>query len=171
MRPDDPRTENVSVIHATASLGAAITSLLISHGGALSILEDDHSIDGIVTEGDLQEHPGLIAEKHRPRWLELLFGEEKRAVVHIGADNPSFLEIRDHGVMSYAETLTLREAVDRMKKSGIRRLPMMVGDRVVGMLVGVDLLGVVGVLTSALHHLPHDAETRSSILAALHRRA
>jgi hypothetical protein len=31
--------------------------------------------------------PGLIAEKHRPRWLELLFGEEKRAIVHIGADN------------------------------------------------------------------------------------
>jgi CBS domain-containing protein len=171
MRPNIPITEDVSGVRVTASLGAAITSMLLSHAGALSIFEDDHSIVGIVTEGDLQEHPGLITERHRPRWLELLFGEEKRAVLHVGSESPSFLEIRDHGITSCAEALTLRSAVDLMKRNGIRRLPILVGDRVVGKLVGVDLLGVMAVLTSASHLLPHDASARRSILAALHSQA
>jgi CBS domain-containing protein len=171
MQVNDAMAESVRGLHATASLGEAIAAMLSSDAGALSIFEDDHSLVGIVTEGDLQEHPGLIAEKHRPLWLELLLGEEKRAVAHVGANSPSFLEIRTHGVTSCAETVTLRAAVDLMKRSNIKRLPMMVGDRVVGMLVGVDLLGVMAILTSAPHHSANHAEIRSSILAALHPRA
>ena len=167
---NDAMTERALGVSAAASVREAITSLLLSRTCALSIFEDDHSLVGIVTEGDLQEHPGLIIEKHRPRWLELLFGEEKRAAVHIGVDSPSFLEIRAHGVTSCAETMSLRAAVNLMKRNNIRRLPVMMGDRVVGMLVGVDLLGVMAVLTSAPNHSAHDDEIRSSMLAALARR-
>ena len=89
MQVKDGMIESVLGIHATESLVQATTSMLRSHVGALSVVGGDNSLVGIMTEGDLLEHRELSKQKRRPRWVEFLFGECVRAVVHLHADGPN----------------------------------------------------------------------------------
>ena len=74
------------------------------------------------------------------------------------------------GVISVAETASLRKAVDLMSRHKIKRLPVMVGDRVVGILVRADLLRTLMVLFHTSNRAPNESVIRSSMLAELDRR-
>jgi predicted transcriptional regulator len=84
-------------------------------------------------------------------------------------DSRCYVEIKTHGVATFAEAASLRGAVDIMKRNNIWRLPVMMGDRLLGFLVGANLVGALAVLTPASDHPANDANTRNSILAALDR--
>ena len=170
MRVNDALNESVRGIFATESLADAVGLMLRSHTCALSVFADDHSLVGMVIEGDLQEHHELDIEMHLPRWREILFGQRKRAVVHIHVDSRCVVEIKARGVSTSADAESLRAVVDLMKQNNIRRLPVMMGDRLVGILVGANLFGVLMVLTPTSDHPVNDANMRDSILATLDRR-
>jgi len=121
-----------------------------------------------LSEGDLRQRNEPGTQQHRPRWLKFLLGEGMRAEAHIPAHGWNVEEVMTQGAISVAENASLREAVDLMNRHKIKRLPVMVGDRVVGVLVHADL-GALTVLFPASDRVPEDAEIRSSILAELDR--
>jgi CBS domain-containing protein len=151
-------------------LAQAVTLMLRSHASALSIFADDSSIVGMVIEGDLQEHRELEIEKHRAQWKEFLFGQVKRESVHIDVDSRCFLETKTCDATTFSEVENLWAVFDFMKRNNIRRLPVMMGDRLLGILVGANLIGVLTILTPASDHPARDENTRNSILAALGHR-
>jgi CBS domain-containing protein len=57
-----------SGVTATLSIAQAIIAMLRLRAFALSVLGDDGSPIGVLSEGDLKEHLELDIEKRRPRW-------------------------------------------------------------------------------------------------------
>src|SRR5271163_849286 len=154
-------------VHASETLAQAVTLMLRSHACALSIFADDSSIVGVMIEGDLKEHREREIEKHRAQWKEFLFGQVKRMLVHINVDCRCFVETKTSAVTTFSEVENLWAVFALMKRNNIRRLPVMMGDRLLGILVGADLIGVWTLLTPASDHPASDANMRNSILAAL----
>jgi CBS domain-containing protein len=169
MQVKDAMTEGVIGVPATTSLLQAITMMLRSHISTLPVFDANDSLVGILSEGDLRQRNEPGTQQHRPRWLKFLLGEGMRAEAHIPAHGWNVEEVMTQGAISVAENASLREAVDLMNRHKIKRLPVMVGDRVVGVLVHADLLRALTVLFPASHRAPDDAEIRSSILAELNR--
>jgi len=167
MRVNDAFKGVVHGVHASETLAQAVTLMLRSHACALSIFADDSSIVGVMIEGDLQEHREREIEKHRAQWKEFLFGQVKRMLVHINVDCRCFVETKTRDVTTFSEVENLCAVFDLMKRNNIRRLPVMMGDRLLGILVGANLIGVWTVLTPASDHPARDANMRNSILAAL----
>jgi CBS domain-containing protein len=168
MQVKDAMTEGVIGVPATTSLLQAITMMLRSHISTLPVFDANDSLVGILSEGDLRQRNEPGTQQHRPRWLKFLLGEGMRAEAHIPAHGWNVEEVMTQGAISVAENASLREAVDLMNRHKIKRLPVMVGDRVVGVLVHADL-GALTVLFPASDRVPEDAEIRSSILAELDR--
>ena len=169
MQVKDAMTEGVIGVPATTSLLQAITMMLRSHISTLPVFDANDSLVGVLSEGDLRQRNEPGTQQHRPRWLKFLLGEGMRAEAHIPAHGWNVEEVMTQGAISVAENASLREAVDLMNRHKIKRLPVMVGDRVVGVLVHADLLRALTVLFPASHRAPDDAEIRSSILAELNR--
>jgi CBS domain-containing protein len=167
MQVKDAMTESVIGIHATASLLQAIATMLRSHISALPVFDANDSLVGILSEGDLLQRSEPGTQKRRPRWLKFLLGDGESAEAHIHAHGRNVEEVMTQGVIYVAETASLGEAVDLMNQHKIKRLPVMVGDRVVGILARADLLRALTVLFPASNQAPNEAEIRSSILAEL----
>lgn len=170
MQVKDAMTEGVVGIDANASLLQAIALMLRSRASALPVFDADHSLVGVLREAGLFQRSERGAQKRRPRWLKFLLGDDVRAEAHIHAHGLNVDEVITQGVISVAETASLRKAVDLMDRHKIKRLSVMVGDRVVGVLVRADLLRALMVLFLASNRASNDAGIRSSILAELDRR-
>ena len=87
--------------------------------GAVVICNDDERLQGMITDRDLAVE--VLAQGRDPQGVtagELLDGSE---VVTIGADDPIDL------------------AIDTMKQHAVRRLPVIDGDRVIGMVSQADI--------------------------------
>ena len=109
----------------------------------------------------------MEARRKRPHWLELLLSSGRLAEVYAHAHGRKVGEIMTANVESIAEDAELSEAVDRMIRHRIKRLPVLRGEAVVGVISRSDLLK--GLLTAAPNaNAPHsDAEIKAAIQAEL----
>jgi CBS domain-containing protein len=87
--------------------------------GMLPICNDEQRIDGVITDRDLAVH--VVAEGRDPSSTKVDDIRSTNEVVTIGADDP------------------VEEALETMKRHAVRRLPVIDGDRVVGMVSQADI--------------------------------
>jgi CBS domain-containing protein len=151
----------------TATLAEAIETLLRAHVSALLVFDTDHALAGVLSEGDLLRRVELGTETKRARWLEFLLGGGREAETYAHSHGRKVGEIMTPKAVTIAEDADLSEAVDLMLKRNIKRLPVLRGDQVVGIISRSDLLkGLLAALPKA--GAPHpDAEIKAAILAEL----
>src|SRR5215218_1619112 len=82
--------------------------------GAVPVCDGQGHLQGMVTDRDLVVK--VLAQGRDPRSVKVAEIADQPEVVTIGADDPA------------------EEAISTMKKYGVRRLPVIDGDRLVGML-------------------------------------
>ena len=87
--------------------------------GMLPICNDEQRIDGAITDRDLALQ--VVAEGRDPSSTTVDDIRRSTEVVTIGADDP------------------VEEALEMMKRHAVRRLPVIDGDRVVGMVSQADI--------------------------------
>jgi CBS domain-containing protein len=163
MKVRDVMTYGVIGVPEDASVAEAIETMLRSRVSALFVFDADHALSGVLSEGDLIRR----SEPKRPRWLELLIGGGRVAESYAHEHGRKAGEVMTRNVETIGEDAELSEAVDRMIRRRIKRLPVLRGDTVVGVIARSDLLkGLLAATPSATGPHP-DAEIKAAIQAEL----
>ncbi len=165
MQVRDVMTRGVIGVPESASLAEAIETMLRSRVSALFVFDAQNALIGVLSEGDLLRRSELGSEHKRPRWLEFLLGSGRLAETYAHEHGRKVGEVMTRDVETIDESAELSEAVDRMIRRRIKRLPVLRGEYVVGVISRSDLLkGLLAAKPSAKGPHP-DAEIKAAIQA------
>jgi CBS domain-containing protein len=140
MRVRDVMTHGAIGLPESATLTEALETLLRARVSALLVFDADHALVGVLSEGDLLRRSEIGAEPKQPRWLEFLLSGGRLAEAYAHAHGRRVGEIMTPNVATIGEDADLSEAVDLMLKRRVKRLPVVRGDAVVGIVSRSDLL-------------------------------
>jgi len=132
---------------------------MVRHGiSGVPIVDSDHRLVGVVSEADLMTKAAYGGLHRRPLAVlgDLLRGHERRWLAKSAALTAG--QIMTTAVHTARPTETVRAAARQMVEAGVKRLPVVEGDRLVGIISRADVL-------VSMHR--SDAELQSAIAAAM----
>jgi len=101
---------------------------------------DRGKLVGIVTEGDFLRRVETGTERRRTRWIEFLTGPGQLADEYAHAHGRKVGDVMTRDLVTVTEETSLEEVVGLMESHHIKRLPVVKGDALVGILSRGTLL-------------------------------
>jgi CBS domain-containing protein len=170
MHAADVMTHDVISVGPDTSIKEAARCMLRHRISGLPVLDGKGRLVGMITEGDLLRREEVGTERHRPRWLELFVDPGKRADEYVHAFGRKVEEVMAKDVQTVTETTPLAEVVDLMERCRIKRVPVMRGGELVGIVTRANLLPAVAWLEREVPSIqPEDDAIRASLVAELGR--
>lgn len=141
MQAQDVMARNVLTVMPKTRIEVALDLMLKHKVSGLPVLNEDGKMVGIISEGDfLRRHETGTDSHHRSKMLSFLIGPGKEAAEFVQTNSREVGDLMTKHVRSVAETATLEDVVAIMEKHRVRRVPVMKGDRLVGIVSRADLL-------------------------------
>lgn len=161
---------NLITVAPDDSIFTAIRMMLKKRISGLPVVEPGPEgllrIVGIVSEGDLLRRRETETLRRRPRWLEFLVGPGKLATEYTHAASRKIAEVMSSPVIGVSENAPLADIVQLMEQRGIKRVPVVRGDILVGIITRADVLRALVREASKPLPLPvDDSAIRDAILA------
>jgi CBS domain-containing protein len=171
MKASDVMIRDVITVRRETSVTNAIRLMLDNNVSGLPVL-DNGKVIGILTEGDLLRRSETGTERHRPRWLEILIGPGRMAGEYVRSHGRKVEEIMTTDLVSVAGDTPLDEVVGLMERRRIKRVPVIEGEVLVGVVSRLDLLRALLCAIEA-QHTEHrgDDDIREQIVAELAKAA
>lgn len=140
MKAADVMTRKVIAL-APDTLVHKVAETMIEHriSGA-PVVDAGRRVIGILTEGDLVRRSEIGTERRRPWWLELLTDDSGRAAEYVKSRGLKAADVMTRSVISVTPRTPLREIADMMEKWTIKRVPVVSGGKLVGIVSRHDLL-------------------------------
>jgi len=168
MNAADVMTGELLSVRPDSSVFEAIRVMLDHRISGLPVIDDAGRLIGILTEGDLLRRSETGTERHRPRWLEILMGPGRMAGEYVRTHGRKVGEIMTREVVSVTPESGLNEIVELMERRRIKRVPVLDGDKLVGIVTRADLLRALARTREEQQASPtSDDEIRERILAEL----
>lgn len=168
MRAHQIMTREVFTVSAGASILEAASTMLGKRISGLPVVNDTGKLVGIVSEGDFLRRSEIGTQRKRARWLQFLIGPGKTAAEFVHERGRRVDEVMTVDPLTASEDTPLDELVQIMEKNNIKRLPIMRGDRIVGIVTRSNLLRAVANLA---HEIPdptaNDDHVRDRVTRAI----
>jgi len=139
MRAADIMSSPVITAGPDASVIDAVRLMLRSHVSGLPVVAADGTLAGIVTEGDLLRRVETDTERHHSRWAEL-FRTGKMAEEYTRSHGRKVSEVMTTRVATVEADTPLATVVDLMETKHVKRLPVLRGGKLAGIVSRSDLL-------------------------------
>lgn len=163
MNVADIMTREVITIEPGSSILEAARLMLQHKISGLPVVDSTRKLVGIVTEGDFLRRSETGTQRHRPRWLEFIIGPGKLATEYTHESGRKVHEVMTEGVYTVTEDAPLEQAVHLMERHRVKRLPVVRGEQLVGMVTRANLL-------RAVVRLAHEAQPVSAADADIRKR-
>lgn len=168
MQVKDVMTRSVISVGADEQVVKAARVMLQNRISGLPVVDDAGRLVGIVTEGDFLRRGELGTQRRRPKWLEFIVGPGKLAEDYVQSSARKVAEIMTPDPATVSEDDSLGAVVELMERRHVKRLPVMAGERMVGIISRANLLHA---LASVSRDLPApaggDTAIRENILAVI----
>ena len=172
MQVKDIMTSPVVSIEPDTSVTQAVRIMLQRHISGLPVVDKDGRLVGVVTEGDLLRRAETGTERKRPRWLEFLVGPGRLADEYTRTHGRNVSEVMTPDPVTVTEDTSLEDVVKLMEKRRIKRVPVVRGQTVVGIISRANLLhALAGVAREVKPALPSDQAIREQLMAELKRQS
>jgi CBS domain-containing protein len=136
----------VSVTPETTIVEAAST-MLQKHVSGLPVVDTTGRLVGIISEGDFVRRSEIGTQRQHGRFLKFILGPGKEASNFVHEHGRKVCEIMtSEPLVTVNEDTSLEQIVALMEKNNVRRLPVMRGDRVVGIVTRANLVQAVASL-------------------------
>lgn len=155
MNVADIMTREVITIAPEASILEAARLMMQHRISGLPVVDPARNLVGIVTEGDFLRRRETGTLHRRPRWLEFIVGPGKMAAEYTHESGRKVSEIMTASVQTVAENAPLEQAVDVMERNRIKRVPVVRGRELVGIVTRANLV-------RAVVRLAHEAQPAST---------
>lgn len=170
MLASDVMTRDIVSIAPAAPIREAIRLMLDRQVSGLPVVDGAGKLVGILTEGDLLHRSEIATERHRWHWLEFVMGPARMAEEYVKTHGRVVEELMTREVVAIGGATPLGEIVALMERHHIKRLPVIEGGALVGIVSRADLLAALARALDA-QQAPEggDAEIRRRVLAELER--
>jgi CBS domain-containing protein len=140
MRAAQVMTPDVFSISSDATVFDAAELLIGAGVSALPVVDGVGRMVGIVSEADLLRRPEIGTEP-RKSWLERVFADDVAAAAgYVMLHSRHVQDVMSKPVITVQEDDTLRQVADVMERRKIKRVPVMRGDLVIGIVSRANLL-------------------------------
>ena len=170
MRAHQIMTRSVVTVAPDATILEAAKTMLQNHVSGLPVVDAAGKLVGILSEGDFIRRGEIGTQRKRSRWLRFLLGTGAEATDYVREHGRKVSEVMTGEPVTIAEDATLEEIVTSMETNGIKRLPVMRGDKLVGIVSRANLLQAVASLAQEIPDpTADDDHIRNRIIQALEK--
>jgi CBS domain-containing protein len=168
MKAADIMTGRVISVAPDASILECIRLMLQHRISGLPVIDAAGKLVGIVTEGDFLRRVETGTERKRPRWLEFIAGPARLADEYVHSHGRKAAEVMTGEPVTIGEDTHVEEVVRLMETYRIKRLPVLRGTKVVGIVSRANLLhALASVAREAAPTAKDDQAIRERVLAEL----
>jgi CBS domain-containing protein len=146
MRAHQIMTRTVVTVAPETSIREAADIMLQRHVSGLPVLDAAGKLVGIVSEGDFLHRGEIGTQRKRGRWLKYLLGSGEDATSFVHEYGRKVSEVMTRDPLTITEDTTLEEIVKTMENNNVKRLPVMRGEALVGIVSRANLLQAVASL-------------------------
>jgi CBS domain-containing protein len=172
MKVVDVMTREVVSIAPDASVMEAVRLMLQHKISGLPVIDGSGKLQGVVTEGDFLRRVETGTERKRSRLVEFLLGPGRLATDYVHATGRKVDEVMTPDARTVGEDEPLEKVVHLMERYRIKRVPVVRGDKVVGIVTRQNLMRALASLALAEHPVAaDDATIRERLLAELKRQS
>ena len=170
MRAHQIMTRSVITITPDATILEAAKTMLRHHVSGLPVVDAAGKLVGIVSEGDFVRRSEIGTQRKHGRWLTFLLGAGTAATDYVHEYGRKISDVMTSEPLTIAEDATLEEIVTLMETNGVKRLPVMNGDKLVGIVSRANLLQAVASLAREIPDpTADDDHIRSRVIAAIEK--
>ncbi len=169
----DVMTHDVVTVHSDTTVKEIAEILLAKRISGVPVVDAAGALVGIVSEGDLIHRVENETERRRSWWLELFADRERMAQDFIKSHARKAGDVMTRHVVTVKPHTPLGEVSALLEKHKIKRVPVVEGDKIVGIISRANLLRAlvrVGEGTTGQATVT-DAPLRESVLAQLESNA
>ncbi|GLQ77288.1 histidine kinase [Mesorhizobium huakuii] len=168
MQASSIMTSPVIAVEPSASIADAAGLMLSRKISGLPVISRDGVLVGIVSEGDFLRRRELGTKRKRPRWLEFLVSPGRVAEEYVHANGRRVDEVMSENVVTTSPETALEDVVELMMRHQVKRIPVVEGGKVVGIVTRSDLLrALLRSLPKGDSTLATDEQIRQKIVAEL----
>jgi CBS domain-containing protein len=169
MKAQDVMTQPVVSIAPDAPILEAVGLMLRHKISGLPVVDSAGHLVGIVTEGDFLRRVEIGTQRRRPRWIEF-FIPGRLASEYVQASGRRVDEVMTADVHTVDENAPLEDVVRLMERHRIKRLPVLRGGELVGIVTRANLVrALIGAVKAAPKLSADDAAIRERLLAELEK--
>ena len=132
-------TSPVVSVEPNATVLEAIRIMLQRRISGLPVIDRAGRLVGILSEGDFLRRVETGTQRRRPRWLEFLIGPGRLADEYTRTRGRKVNEIMTPNPRAVSEDASVEEIVKLMEKHQIKRVPVLRGQEVVGIVTRANL--------------------------------
>jgi CBS domain-containing protein len=170
MKVSDVMTRRIVSVGPETSVEEAADLMLKNRISGLPVLDAGGRLVGIITEGDFLRRAETATERRRPRWLEFIRGPGPAADEYVRARGRKVGEVMTPEPKTVTEDTPLDGVVALMEENHIKRLPVMRGNELVGIVSRANLLhGLASLSREAAPATTDDAGIRARLIGELEK--
>ena len=170
MKAEDVMTRDVISIDPGATVLQAAQLMLKHHISGLPVIDKDGNLVGIVSEGDFLRRRETKTERRRSRWLEFLMGPGRIAAEYSHSHGSRVAEVMTAPALSVEEYTSLEEIVELMERRRVKRVPVLCGGQVVGIVTRSNLMhAMVSMAREVRPAAKDDTAIREQLLAEIQK--
>ena len=146
MRAHQIMTRSVLTVTPETTMLEAANKMLQQHVSGLPVVDAAGKVIGIVSEGDFLRRSEIGTGRKRGRWLKFILGPGTEAIDFVHENGRNVSEVMTREPVTITEDTPLEEIVTTMEKHDVKRLPVMRGETLVGIVSRASLLQAVASL-------------------------
>jgi CBS domain-containing protein len=168
MKARDVMTPDVVSVDPNASVAEAAQIMLQRRISGLPVVDHAGELVGVITEGDFLRRAEMGTQRRRSRWIEILIGPGQLASEYVQSSGHQVHQVMTTNVQTATEDTTLEEIVRLMERKRIKRVPILRGKKLVGIISRANLLQALAQIAHEVRPSPpEDAAIRERLLAEL----
>ena len=140
MKASDIMTPDVISADPDATVLQAARYMLQHHISGLPVIDKRGTLVGILSEGDFLRRRETHTDRRPSRWLEFLMGPGKLAAEYTHTHGSKVSEVMTTKVHAIIEDTPLEKIVEMMEAHRIKRVPVLRGNKVVGIVTRANLM-------------------------------
>jgi CBS domain-containing protein len=170
MNAEHVMTSDVISIDPDATVLQAARLMLQHHISGLPVIDKNGNLVGVLSEGDFLRRRETKTERRRSRWLEFLMGPGRIAAEYSHSHGSKVSEVMTAEVQTVDEVTPIEDIVDLMERRRIKRVPVLCGGQVVGIVTRSNLMhAMVSLARAAQPAATDDSAIRESLLAEMQK--
>ena len=168
MKAQDVMTRDVITIDPDSTVLQAARLMLQHHVSGLPVVDGNRNLVGVLSEGDFLRRRETKTERRRSRWLEFLMGPGRMAAEYSHSHGSKVSEVMSTDVQSVEQDTALEDIVELMERKRIKRVPVLCGGQLVGIVTRSNLMhAMVSLARMAQPASKDDSAIREKLLAEM----